>query len=223
MPGMIEAIVESFTNQRTTVLHKILYKLRRLLFKVSPRLAEALGVSFPYRSEDRRFLENEVFRFLNARHSDTSKSSKLLFIGLDKHNWHYPRLLDLEFHTIDLDPRNARYARKGLHTVGTATQLGEYYKPASFDVVIANGMVGFGINSLDAFDAMIHGVARVLKPGGLLVLGYSKLPDRVHFELDQASALKPFRAERPDIPMMSGPQHLIPNEFQHVYWFMSKA
>ena len=205
------------------VLRKIRYKLKRVLFKLSPRLAETMGVAFPFHSLDRHFLEKDIFGYVNKRFGSAGKHHRLLFVGLDKHNWHYHRLLDLQFHTIDIDARNARYGQPGLHRTGSATELAECYDSNFFDVVIANGMVGFGINTLNDFNAMMRGIAEVTKPGGLVVLGYSNLPDRVKFAPADAPALEAFTEEVPDIPLMASSVHTVNNEFQHAYWFLRRV
>ncbi|HLU18684.1 MAG TPA: class I SAM-dependent methyltransferase [Pusillimonas sp.] len=201
---------------------KISYKLKRILFKLSPKLAEKLNISFPFRSRDRDFLENEVFAYLNTYLGTADKSRRLLFVGLDKHNWHYHRLLNLTFHTIDIDRRSARYGQKGLHCTGSATSLQEYYEPEYFDAVVANGMIGFGINTLEDFDAMLAGIAHISKPGAVVVLGYSDLPERVRFVPSGAGSLGRFREFTPPIPAMDSPQHQVLNEFRHRYWFLQR-
>ena len=90
------------------VFRNVEKKLHRLIFKISPRWAEALDLAFPIESADRHFLEREIFAYINKRYGGTPEKAKLLFIGLDKHNWHYHRLLNVDFHTIDIAPKNAK-------------------------------------------------------------------------------------------------------------------
>jgi len=205
------------------VFQKVSYKLKRILFKLSPNLAETLNIAFPFHSLDRQFLEGAIFGYLNRRYGTTDKACRLLFIGLDKHNWHYHRLLNLKFHTIDIDRRNSRYGQVGLHCTGSATTHQNYYEPEFFDVVIANGMIGFGIDTLEEFEAMLGGIAHITKPGAALVLGYSDLPERVRFKPSEASSFNCFREYTPPISGVNAPQYQVKNEFRHRYWFFNRV
>lgn len=74
--------------------------------------------------------------------------------------------------TIDIDPDAARWGAQ-THIVGDATCLDAYFPPSTFDVVIFNGVFGFGIDSGDEIDRAFVGLAHVLKPGGILLLGWN--------------------------------------------------
>jgi len=95
-------------------------RLKRIIFGISPTLAELLNLRFELKTEDRRFLENQIFGSINKK---LGNSANILFVGLDRYNWHYPRMLKGKFYSIDLNPRNKRYGVKDLHTIGSATQL----------------------------------------------------------------------------------------------------
>lgn len=96
-----------------TFARKLRYKLKRLVFRVSPRLAERLQFDFALKAPNRTFLEGDIFSYINKNHGSRLKAGKLLFIGIDKHNWHYHRLIDLQFHTIEIKKKNAVYGQPG--------------------------------------------------------------------------------------------------------------
>ena len=123
--------------------------LKRALFKLSPRTAERLNIEFRLRAPNRDFLEESVFGYLNELSAESDHDIKTLFVGLDKHNWHYPRLLRCQFHSMDIEARMAVYGQPDRHWTGCATRMAEHYGPNAFDVVVANGLVGYGINSAD--------------------------------------------------------------------------
>lgn len=205
-----------------TLQETLPYKARRLIFKISPRAAERLGFDFAFDAPNRTFLEHEIFGYLNRCYGSEDKHRKLLFIGIDKHNWHYHRLLQLQFHTIEIKPKNAVYGQPGHHVVGSATQLPDHYSPETFDVVIANGLIGFGLNSPDDFELLLAGSYHILKPGGVFVLGYNNTPHRLGFAIDNVKSFQYFEPFTPDIDDVKGPYHAIDDEFRHTYLFLRK-
>ena len=50
----------------------------------------------------------------------------------------------MEFHSLDMDPEQAIYGPPGRHVIGSVTDMSGYYDEASFDVVISNGVIGWG-------------------------------------------------------------------------------
>ena len=201
---------------------KIPYALKRAVFRASPALARSLGFDFRLRVPSRMFMEREVFDYVNQqfRRGTTAPAARCLFIGLDKHNWHYDRLLDPDFYSIDLNPRNAAYGQPNRHVVGSATELSSYYRPNSFDVVIANGLIGFGLDTEEAFNQLMFECHRVLASDGMLVLGYNDKPDRLNFNIEQATGYQVFKTFEPGIAGMTGARHVVADGFQHCYVFL---
>jgi len=196
-------------------------RLKRALFKLSPRTAERLNIEFRLRAPNRDFLEESVFGYLNELSAESAPDIKTLFVGLDKHNWHYPRLLRCQFHSMDIEARMAVYGQRDRHWNGCATRMAEHYGPNAFDVVVANGLVGYGINSALDFRRLMTQCEQVLKPGGLLVLGYNDRPDRAPFPV------LPVAREffEPFVPPITGVEHYVhpvDDAFRHVYVFLRK-
>ncbi len=203
-------------------IKKIPYALKRAVFRVSPALARTLGIDFRLRVPSRMFMEQEIFDYVNQLYERgaAAPAARCLFIGLDKHNWHYDRLLDLDFYSIDVNPRNAAYGPPGRHVVGSATELSSYYPPNSFDVVIANGLIGFGLDTEEAFDQLMFECHRVLTGDGLLVVGYNDKPERLDFKVEQAAGFQVFKTFEPGIAGMSGASHAVEDSFKHRYVFL---
>ncbi|MBO9329061.1 hypothetical protein A6B37_01670 [Achromobacter sp. HZ01] len=202
-------------------MRKLRYLLKRAVFKLSPRAAERLNIDFRLQAENRRFLEQAVFGYINTMAVDAGGPLKTLFVGLDKHNWHYRRLLDTEFYTLDIEARQAVYGRPGRHWTGSATRMAGHYGGNVFDVVVANGLLGFGIDEIRDFEQLLENCEAVLKPGGLLVLGYNDLTERVPY-LVLPTALRLFDAFRPPIAEVSGALHRVDDPFRHVFLFLTK-
>lgn len=202
-------------------MRKLRYLMKRALFKLSPRMAERLNIDFPLHAANRRFLEDSVFGYINNMAGEASGQIKALFVGIDKHNWHYPRLLNAEFHSLDIEARKAVYGQPGRHWTGSATRMAGYYGGNVFDVVVANGLLGFGIDEALGCRQLLENCEAVLKPGGLLVLGYNDRPDRVPYPV-LPMALGLFDEFTPPIAGVAGALHRVDDTFQHVFLFLKK-
>jgi SAM-dependent methyltransferase len=75
--------------------------------------------------------------------------------------------------TLDIDPLARRWGHPRRHIVGDLQKVGTLYSPLQFDVALVNGVFGYGLNTKDRQSEAIAGLARVLKPGGLLMLGWN--------------------------------------------------
>jgi hypothetical protein len=173
-------------------MSRLVTKLKLLVFKLSPHLALSLGLEFPLKSENRLFLENQIFDLLNTRFKQQSVRACCLFLGTDKRSWHYPKCLDAELLTLDIEPKKAIYGNRGHHTIGSAGELLQHYAPRSFDAIIANGLIGFGMNQPQDCEALLAGAHAVLKDSGLLVLGYNDGAEFVNFKVRDSKNYKLF-------------------------------
>jgi len=202
-------------------MRKLRYFLKRALFKISPRMAERLNIDFRLPAANRRFLEQSVFGYINRMSGEASGAVQVLFVGIDKHNWHYPRLLNAAFHSLDIEARKAVYGQPGRHWIGSATRMAEHYGENAFDVVVANGLLGFGIDDAPDCERLLANCAAVLKPDGLLVLGYNDLPERAPYPvLPLAQAW--FDEFTPPIAGVAGALHRVDDPFRHVFLFLKK-
>lgn len=199
---------------------KLKYVVKRMLFRLSPFLAERCSVDFRIDTPSRVFLEQQVFGYLNNQAVVQSTESELLFLGLDKHNWHYPRLLRANFHSLDISPRSEVYGRSGRHWRGDALEMAAHYGADRFDVVIANGLLGFGIDTASDLRRLLAQCHAVLKAEGLLVLGYNDLPERTPFPVEVGSG---FREFVPGIEGVASSRYLVDDAFRHVYCFFRKV
>jgi len=201
---------------------RLAYGCKRLLFRLSPALAARCGIDFRLRAPSRLFLEREIFGYLDAVAAGGKPGGRCLFIGVDKHNWHYPRLLRLELHTIDLKPENAVYGPPGRHVVGSALELARHYPAESFDAVVANGLIGFGVDTEADFERLVAQCHAVLAPGGLLVLGYNDKSERTPFRLQRGLGRSPFEPHAPAIAGVRGARHRVQDRYRHEYVFLRK-
>ena len=50
----------------------------------------------------------------------------------------------VEYITLEIDPKLSLLGSTDRHVIGDATKLSEYFKPNSIDVVLINGVLGWG-------------------------------------------------------------------------------
>jgi hypothetical protein len=122
------------------------------------------------RVPDRRFLETVAFAWLRS-----SGMRPVLFVGVSRvpDTRRYQELLGPEdYWSLDVDPSAAGWGGRRHVTADLRTWTGGAGGPR-FRAVVLNGVVGWGLNSLDDCDAALRTCAGVLVPGGVLVLGWN--------------------------------------------------
>jgi SAM-dependent methyltransferase len=75
-----------------------------------------------------------------------------------------------------------------MHIVAPIQDVHLHVPPATFDVVVMNGVYGWGVNDRPALTAALTSIAAVLKPGGKLVLGWNDVPVLGPFDPEPVAA-----------------------------------
>lgn len=118
---------------------------------------------------------------------------------------------------MDLDPAAARWGHGEFHRTGDVCDLVSLFGDVRFDVVLANGILGFGIDSPEATDRMMQSVADSMQPGGHLMIGWDA--DRIDDPHQNDAIVSRFRpAGRGELPA----RHRVAGcaGFDHVFdWF----
>jgi SAM-dependent methyltransferase len=168
--------------------YRVLAQLTRIVVRVLPwakGLIPRLRIVVPIVNADRDFLENRIFAFL----VDDATVKTVLFAGVELYTWHYAKYLKgKQFCTIDIDSNKAPFGSKDGHTVGSVTQLSTFYDRDYFDVVILNGLIGYGLNSKQDVDRALAESFAILRPGGLMIIGWNNTPEHLDFVLEGLEA-----------------------------------
>jgi hypothetical protein len=169
-------------------------------------------------TDARRVLEQVI---LPAIYADSSIRT-ILFVGVGPYTKWYSTAFNLRprlsFSTIDPDPQVARWGARGRHRVDRVEALAsEAGSRDAYDLVLANGVFGFGIDSAEENAAMIDASHAVLHPGGILLVGYS-LPGTFDPDLVDGRRFRPS-----PIPGLAADRYLTRNENRHSFACFAKV
>jgi SAM-dependent methyltransferase len=186
------------------------------LHAISVRLGLKYGGSFFYPSEDRSILECLIIPYYQL----SGEHNVLWFVGTDWYTHGYNRMFSRQtFTTLDANPTQSRYGAQR-HIVDNVLNLGRYAPIDSIDVIFLNGIIGWGLNSREDAEKAFDVCHRCLRPGGHLLIGWNDLPEHRPFRLQEIEALSKF--ERWTFPPLDTSEHLVANEWRHVFSFFRK-
>lgn len=152
-------------------------------------LRRRLGLPVRMQTADREMLEHCILPYYAARPDMRS----VLFVGVGWYTAHYEALLaGLRYTTLDIDPRAARHGSRQRHVVGSVVDAAGLFEPGEFDLIVFNGVFGWGLNARTDVDAALHGFRQVLRPGGELLVGWNDVPRYRPFSFSTCEALKDF-------------------------------
>lgn len=150
----------------------------------------ALGLPAQLHTEDRRALELVILPEY-ARRADIAR---VLFVGCAAYTQRYGELFSgREYWTIDPVARRRRYGSQR-HIVGQLQQLGSYVQPGYFDLIVCNGVLGWGLNAPQDAETAFAACHRHLRAGGDLLVGWNNVAPRNRVLPREVPALRRFDA-----------------------------
>lgn len=153
------------------------------------RILIAWGVDTRKKRPDRVYLERVLFPELLRN----KQYQRILFVGVAWYTLHYANLFrQRDFITIEIDPNEAPYGSTR-HIVDSCEKVTEYLEPDSVDVIVFNGIIGFGLNDPAVANNTLSAFYTVLKPGGLFILGWNDTPQTKPFHPHSLENLSRFR------------------------------
>jgi SAM-dependent methyltransferase len=176
----------------------------------------SIGLPSPVQTECRKTLECTILPYF----SENDAFRRILFVGCATYTWHYKRLFTKkEYWTIDPVTRRAVFGAKK-HIVGTLRQMTQYVGKEYFDLIICNGILGFGLDNLQDVEASFKTCHYCLRPGGILIVGWNDIPERAPRKLEEYKILRNFQ------PYVFSPlgttKYLTKTKWRHTYNFYIK-
>lgn len=182
------------------------------------RAARPLGFAHALRSADRRLLEDTVL----AHHAARPGPLDVLFVGASADTAAYEdtHFAQHRFRTLDIDPAAARHGSRRQHAVACASRAAEHFGAESQDLIVCNGVFGWGLDDPARIDASLHGFYHLLRPGGELIVGWNDVPWRRPRGLHEAPALAAF--EPVAAPPLGQAVFRVPGSSRHCFEFFVK-
>ncbi|MDF1740748.1 MAG: class I SAM-dependent methyltransferase [Verrucomicrobiales bacterium] len=141
----------------------------KLASKARLRPGGRIGLNLP----DRIFLEQVSIPWF----AEQEETRSVLDVGTDWYTWKYEVLFPgMEYQSIDFDAAKAKFASPN-HVVGSILELDQYFEENRFDLIICNGVFGWGVDDCADIETAVSQFFRVLRPGGYLVIGWNDNDD----------------------------------------------
>ena len=176
-----------------------------------------LHMAAPMLTEDRRVLEQVIFEYYRK----DSRIRTVLFVGCDSYTTHYQRryFAAHDYWTIDPDEKCRRFGATQ-HVIARLQDLGRFFPSGFFDLVILNGVYGWGLNGAGDCDAAVSQCHSCLTEGGHLLIGWNDVPGRDPAPLSAIPSLSRFSEYA--FPAFGAPRYLTDTPYRHTYWFFRR-
>lgn len=173
----------------TGLVHRKVWKAGEIALVFGMRkLHEWQGRPFVRDTPDRRALDRDILPQLAAR----AECRRVAFVGCDWYTRHYEQIFaGKEYWTIEKDPARARFGGPR-HVTSDLASLDAHFEPESLDLIVCNGVLGWGLHEPADIERSFSACARALRPGGVLVLGYNDVPEKMPVPIESIRALEAF-------------------------------
>jgi len=180
-------------------------------------LRKRLGLPTPLNTEDRRVLEQIIFPYYRAQPGFKT----VLFVGCNTYTSHYERRYfeNREFWTIEPDSALRRFGASH-HVVAPLEEVGRHFTDGFFDLIICNGVFGWGLDGAAQCEAAFSQCHRCLRDGGQMVFGWDDVARRTPVDLQGVPSLTRFR--RFSFPPLQGWRYLTDTPYRHTFDFYVK-
>lgn len=155
--------------------------------------ARLTGSKPRHRAPDRILFDEKILPALAA----DRRFARVLFVGCD---WYTEHVEDLfaarEFTTIEVDPARARHGAKR-HIEAPLSQLGAHRADGSLDLIVCNGVIGWGLDDPVEIARSLAACATALAPSGVLLVGWDDVPEKRPVDVSAAvehAGLRPIAA-----------------------------
>lgn len=158
--------------------------------------AGLLGFKARHGARDRRILDERIL----PRLAGNQRFARVLFVGCD---WYTEHVEDLfaargrEYATLEIDPGRARHGARR-HIVGALKDLGRHFPAGTLDLIVCNGVIGWGLNDPGEIERSMAACVTALSSGGVLLLGWDDVPEKLPVPMARIQALDSMRACAPE-------------------------
>jgi Methyltransferase domain len=183
---------------------------------LSRMIRRRLRLPTPLDTADRRVLEKTIIPGYLA----DPAVKRVLFVGCDSYTAHYEQryFSQREYWTLEPNPNLRRYGAKRRHVIGRLEELATHFAERSFDLIICNGVYGWGLNTAEQCEAAFAQCHICLSSGGHLLIGWDDVPTkRRSVRLADVASLARFEKFR--FPALGTWQYVTDTPYRHTYEF----
>jgi hypothetical protein len=140
-------------------------------------------------SNDRSILEEVILPYF----ATSRGCQKILFVGCAAYTQWYGELFQhKEYWTIDPKRGKRKYGSKR-HIVDSIAHVGKYVAKGYFDVILINGVIGFGLNRVGDIEQAVDACYQVLARQGIMLVGWNDTTRRTPIDIRAIHAISKFR------------------------------
>jgi SAM-dependent methyltransferase len=188
----------------------------QLLRTLSNAGRRAFGLAVRIDTEDRRVLERTIL----PAYAERNDVQRVLFVGCAPYTEPYRHIFRaVDYWTIDPVPSRARHGSEH-HIVAPLQQLDRHVQHGSFDLIVCNGVLGWGLNQMADAERAFVCCETALRDGGELVIGWNDVPGRNRVRPETIAALRRF--ERQVCPAIGAVRMIVAGPHRHVFDFYRK-
>ncbi|NDK55850.1 class I SAM-dependent methyltransferase [Pontibacter fetidus] len=128
-----------------------------------------LDTTYFKQQPDRIWLDRHLYSRLSQL-----KQGRILFVGCAFYTWESLKLFHkgVDLVTVDIDECNEIWGGDK-HLVASILDIDKFVEPHSFDIVLLNGIFGHGVNTPEMQEQTFKALHNILKPDGLLQIGWN--------------------------------------------------
>lgn len=204
--------------------------LRKLLSKVHSNAAwkityasnavkALLGKASFQQTDDRRVLENIIFPYFLQQ----SRFRNVLFIGCEWYTKGYNHWFESHkknLWTLEVKPWKRVFGAKQ-HIIGSMQDMSHHFTRDSIDLIICNGVFGWGLNDKPDVEAAFQACFYCIRPGGVLIIGWNDVEKYRPFNLEDCKSLVNFEAL--NFPPLQHSTYLTDTPLRHTFNFYVKS
>jgi hypothetical protein len=136
-------------------------------------------------SPDRAILEEIILPYF----ANNASFQRILFVGCSAYTQKYEEMFRRkEYWTIDAKRVKRKYGAKR-HIVDSITSVEGYISGNYFDVIIMNGVIGYGLDQVSDIERAIEACRAVLVSQGILLIGWNDTPRRTPIDIRTLRAI----------------------------------
>ena len=180
-------------------------------------IRKRLGLPTPLNTTDRIVMERDIL----PEYARDPSIKRILFVGCGRYTVHYQQQFfpDKDFWTIEPDPDAADFGAQQ-HIVAPLEELDRHFPPAHFDLIICNGVYGWGLDRHEQLEAGFAQCHTRLRADGHLFFGWDDIPQRAPVDLDTVSSRALFR--KYTFPPLGTWRFVTDTPYRHTFDFYRK-